>query len=251
MNFSFVLPTRGEREPVLKMLDAFERTTKDKRGLEVLMAVDEGNTDIINTVMKQRYSFFTHIFERPKTEDFTNDYYNWLANRTIGDNICAFNDDAWMRTNHWDAKILSTIRDYGRNVYMVDLLDTARMKYSNSFPCFPMISRRAFCTMGYLLHPRIPMYPADKVTHDVYFNTSRVIPIRNVLIEHEHMPETDESKKRMMDIFLKQQAKLDVNIYGVPQINIGDDLLRLAKIAQSDGPLRLSKWKRILQIIAE
>lgn len=250
MNFSFVLPSRGEKDPVLKMLDSFERTTNNKKGIEFLIAIDEGNTKIVDIVNKRNYGFNIQFFERPQTDDFTNDYYNWLADRSVGRNVVAFNDDAWMRTNDWDYKILKTVGQYNRNIYMLDLIDTARIKYGNRFPCFPCISRRAFATMGWLLHPKIPIYPADKVTHDVYRRCDRVIPIMDVLIEHEHKPETDESKMRMFNLF-KNNNTLKKDENGVPQIDIGDDIVKLSKIASSDGPLRLNKLTRILNILKE
>lgn len=256
MNFSFVLPSRGEKKALLKMLDSFERTTKYIRQIEFLIAVDPGMKQEVDVFIKEKqYRFRVVVYERRKTKDFTNDYYNWMADKTRGKNIIAFNDDAWMRTNNWDEKILKTIKQYGRTVYMLDLLDTARLKYGNQFPCFPCISRRAFCTLGFLLHKDVPIYPADKVTHSVYFQCNRIIPIMNVLIEHEHLVETDNSKSNMWELYQEWQKDFKGvrkdGVYGIPQINIGDDVLKLSKVAQSDGPLRLNKLTRIINILKE
>lgn len=251
MNFSFVLPTRGVKEPLLKMLDAFERTTKWKNKIEVLLAIDEGKTDIIPVVERQKYSYSIKFYERPLTTDFTNDYYNWLANRTVGDHIVAFNDDAWMRVNDWDKKVLGIVRQYPCKIYMVDMIDTARLKYGNQFPCFPCVSRRAFCAMGWLLHYKIPIYPADKITHDVYSRANRVIPIPGVIIEHEHIPATDNAAKhRMWDLFVKDNLhRKDKN--AIPMLDIGPELHKLHLAAQSDMPLKIGKWTRIMNIVRE
>ncbi|GAG35948.1 unnamed protein product, partial [marine sediment metagenome] len=50
MNFSFVLPTRGDYTRLKKMFDSFERTTKYKDKIEFLVAVDTGNTEIIKAI---------------------------------------------------------------------------------------------------------------------------------------------------------------------------------------------------------
>jgi len=136
MNFSFVLPTLGNKYNLRSFLSSLERTTKDKKKIEVLLAVDEGRLDITRFVESLKLSYRVEIFQRPQTKDFSNDYYNWLANRSTGKNIIAFNDDAWIRTQDWDAKLLTAIKEYGWSVYMLDIPDTARIKYQNNFAFF-------------------------------------------------------------------------------------------------------------------
>ena len=243
MNFSIVLPSLGNKQQILKMLSSFERTTRYKDKIEFLIAIDEGNSRIIADVPRGTFSFDITFFERPKTKDFTNDYYNWLADRSTGKNIMVFNDDAWMRTQDWDAKILREIADSRWSIYCLDIPDTARMKYKHTFPCFPCVSRRAFCTLGFVLCKDIKMYPADKVTFAIYENAQRVIPIRNVIIEHEHVTETDESKKHMYEAFLedhKNKANVDISDY----------VYKILLAGQSDIK-RFGKLRRIINIIKE
>lgn len=244
MNFSFVLPTLGNEALVLTLLESLERTTKWKDKIEVLFAIDEGKTDIIKFVQGRTYSFPIRFFERPQTRDFTNDYYNYLANRSRGQNIIAFNDDAWMRTKDWDQKILNTIKAYGWSIYMLDIPDSARIKYQNMFPCFPCVSRRALNTLGFLLNKDIPMYPADKATHAIYYHAKRVIPIRDVLIEHDHIIESDPSKSKMMEIFKES------NVFN-KTVSVGDYILKLAVAAGSEGSGMNRKFRRIMNIIKE
>lgn len=243
MNFSFVLPTLGNPKLVCKFLDSLQRTTRHKNKIEVLFAIDEGKTEIINIVANREYTFSIKWFERPVTDDFTNDYYNFLANHTTGKNIIAFNDDAWMRTQDWDEKILRKIREYRWSIYMVDVPDTARIKYGHLFPCFPCVSRRGMNTLGWLLCEKIRMYPADMATYEVYKSIGRVIQIDNVLVEHEHIKESDKSKSRMMKIY-KQDLKrepFDLNVY----------IDRLAIASKTDGMKRTNKINRILNILTE
>ncbi len=241
INFSFVLPTLGQEGLVLTFLESLERTTKWKKNIEVLFAIDEGKTDIIKFVQSRKYSFEILFFERPITRDFTNDYYNFLANRSRGENIIAFNDDAWIRTQNWDEKILRTIKEYGWSVYMLDIPDTARLKYQHNFPCFPCVSRRSMATLGFLLNKDVPMYPADSATFKIYYHAKRVIPIRNVLIEHDHVIESDPSKARMMEIYKETQKP----------ISIGDYILKIAVVAGTENNGMLKKFRRIMNIIKE
>lgn len=242
MNFSFVLPTLGNGNLVLTFLESLERTTKWKNKIEVLFAIDEGKTDIIKFVCDRKYNFPIRFFERPATKDFTNDYYNFLANRATGDNIIAFNDDAWMRTNHWDAKILYTIKEYGWSIYMLDLPDTARMKYKHHFPCFPCVSRRGMNTLGWMLCRHVRMYPADQLTYAVYAQCGRVIPVNNILIEHEHILESDPSKNRFMEIYNEDMKT---------PIDLSQDMFKLSTTAASERLKKPNKLKRIFNIIKE
>lgn len=242
MNFSFCLPTLGNHKLVRTFLDSLERTTADKKKIEVLFAIDEGKTGIIEYVDSHKYSFPIKWYERPITRDFTNDYYNYLATRSTGNNVIAFNDDAWIRTQNWDKKILRTINEYGWSIYMLDILDTARIKYNNTFPCFPCVSRRSMNTLGFLLNKDVPMYPADKATHAIYKEINRVIPIRDVLIEHEHVHESDPSKARMMEIFKETNNRV---------VDISKYVIKLAVVCGSENNKRQNKFNRILNIIKE
>ena len=246
MNFSFCLPTLGNHKLVRTFLDSLERTTADKKNIEVLFAIDEGHTGIIEYVDSHKYSFSIKWYERPATRDFTNDYYNYLAARSNGKNIIAFNDDAWMRTQDWDKKILRTTNETGWSIYMLDIPDTARIKYRNNFPCFPCVSRRALNTLGWLLCKDVRMYPADLVTHDVYQYVKRVIPIRDVLIEHEHVMETDPSKARMMEIFLEEKKEKEGK-----SLDVSEYVSRLSGVIASEKYKKPSKINRILNIIKE
>ena len=244
-DFSVILPSRGVKEPVLKMLDSFERTTRKKDKLEFLIAIDDGEVDIVKTVLSQKYTFDIRFYHRPVTDDFTNDYYNWLAIRTRGMNILGFNDDAWMRTDAWDDIIRRTIDEYGWDVYMCDITDTAQVKYGNPFPCFPMVSRKALCTVGFLIPPVVRMYPGDKLTHQMYGVLRRIIKIPDVLIEHDHIHESDSSKDKMMRVFHEDLDRLK----GEPiNLSVYIEKLMDVTLGQKEKP---SKLKRIINIIKE
>jgi len=97
-------------------------------------------------------------------------------------------------------------------------------------------------TLGWILCKDVPMYPADKITHSVYYHARRIIPIRNVLIEHEHVIESDPSKARMMEIFRENAAQ------NKPVI-IGDYILKLAVVAAGENNKKFNKINRIINIL--
>ena len=97
--------------------------------------------------------------------------------------------------------------------------------------------------MGWMLSEKVRMYPADKLTYEVYANVGRVITVNDVLIEHEHIIESDESKSRLMRIFREDTVK---------PISLVDDIVRLRETVKNDIPKnRPNKLNRILNIITE
>jgi hypothetical protein len=87
------------------------------------------------------------------------------------------------------------------------------------------------------------MYPADKVTTEIYRNANLVFPVRNILIQHDHIPEGHESKRHMLDIFLEDQK-------GQKAVDIGDYIYKLLKTSANNSK-DLSKLQRIINIIKE
>lgn len=246
MDFSFILPSRGKISDIVKMLDSFERTTKNKDELEILFVFDHGTYNgIPEYINSLKYGFITKFYYQPHSTWWTRDYFNFLANRTAGDNICAFNDDAWMKTNHWDVKIKKAIQETGWSIYMVDIPDSARIKYQHTFPCFPMISRKGMNAVGFFFHEQVKVYPADKVLHEVYNKIERVIPIDNVLIQHDHILESDCSKSKLMEVFIEQRDKGELNI------DITKDVVNLLRDCSKDSCKKKSKLSKILNIIKE
>ena len=238
------MPTRGEENNVRQMLDSFERTTADKNNIEVLFAIDEGKTAIRDFVERQNYSFNIHFFERPTTDNFSMDYYNWLADRSSGKNIWVFNDDAWMITRNWDKIILDKIKETKWSVYLVDTRDSTKSKPYNYFCTFPMVSRKVRDIVGYVLHPRVRVFPADKVIFDTMKSVNRIIDANDVHIQHNHIEEADPSKSRMMKIFGE-----DKKLWLQNPIDVRNDVIALLREAGED--FQKSKFRRILKILKE
>ena len=244
MDFSLILPTLGDKAKVKMFLDSVERTTRKKSRIEVLFAIDEGKTDIIDFVEKQGYTFPTIFFERPSTSNFSNDYYNWLANRSNGDNIWACNDDIRIRTGWWDDKIREKIDRHQWSIYLVDTKESTRGKINHGFCCFPIISRRAVNELGFFFYPQIRVYPADKIIYELFQNIDRVIDAQDVIINSKYVSE--DKNPRMWKIF---QEDLKA---GLIEINITPEVIKLLMSGKDDaGPKKDSKLRRIINIIRE
>jgi hypothetical protein len=244
MDFSLILPTLGDERLVKRFFDSIERTTKKKDLIEVLLAIDEGKTDIIDFVEKQKYSFSIKWFERPITDNFSDDYYNWLADRSTGDNVMTCNDDISFKTNHWDEIAREKIKKHRWSVYLIDTLESTRGVINQDFCCFPIVSRKAINEIGFIFFPQIRMYPADKVIYSLFNEIGRVIPAHDIVLSSTYVPEDKNGRK--WKIFQEDVASGNV------EINITQQVTRLLLVSRNDlGPKRASKIDRIIRIIKE
>ena len=228
MNFSLILPTRGDEQNIRPFLDSIERTTYDKANVEVLFAIDEGRGDIPYRVSQQQYSFSIRYFERPQTDNFSRDYYNWLANKSTGNNIWGLNDDAFIVTQDWDKKILEKVGT--RKIYLLDTFDSTKNQYKQTFCCFPMVSRMAMNACGYFINPKVRMYPADLFLYETYKNADAIIDANDIYIVHNHIHESDPSKSKMQRIFQEDCEK-----WKTTKIDISAEISRLKYFMQLYG----------------
>lgn len=228
MNFSLILPTRGDEPNLTTFLDSIERTTRDKSNIELLLAIDEGRGDIPHNISKQQYSFSITCYERPKTDHFVRDYYNWLANKSTGNNIWTLNDDAFIVTQDWDTKILEKIGN--RSIYLIDVNDSSKAQYGHTFCHFPIISRTAVNIVGFFFIPRIRMYPADMLIYDFYKKADCVIDANDIYLVHNHIHESDDSKKRLLEIFEEDKKSLEEK-----KLDISQEFQRIKYFLQQES----------------
>ena len=244
MEFSLITPTLGDRVKVKRFLDSIERTAKKKNGIEVLFAVDEGTTEIQKFVSMQGYSFDVKFYERPVTDNFSDDYYNWLANRSSGRYIWACNDDIWFNTQNWDEKIRKKVIDSGWSIFLVDTKETSRKVINKGFCCFPLISRKALIEIGFLFYPQVRVYPADKAVYMLFEKVGRIIDAQDIVINSVYVSEDSDSRRWKI---YNEDVKS-----GALSIDMTREVLKLLHAGKNDpGPKRASKITRIINIIKE
>jgi hypothetical protein len=244
INFSIIYPTAGDKKKIKRNLDSIERTTGSKDKIEVLIAIDEGRKDLIDYINSLGYSYIIKCFERPITDNFSDDYYNWLANRTIGDNVWGFNDDVFIRTQNWDDIILKKISEYRWSVYLVDTTDATRGTVNIDFCCFPLVSRKAINEIGFFMYPQVRIYPADKILYELYNKAGRIINAREVILQSHYVEET--KSPRLWKIFQEDLKN------GKLKVDVSRELMILLKTGQNDlGPKRESKLSKIIKILKE
>jgi len=220
MDFSVVLPTRGNVAGLKKMLDAFVDTTTDLTNLEVLIATDWDDPDHDEIIKLCRtYPFYVLAIDTIQTDNFCQGYFNRLADLSSGKNILGMNDDCYMLTKGWDDIVRKATE--GRDIYLVDMWDSTHDYGGQSIPRFPMISRKAVETVGFFFYPQISMWPADLDIYNVYRRVDAVIECHEVKLQHDHITEGDQSKSRLWQIFQEDIKK------GLFPVNMNEETRKL------------------------
>lgn len=192
MKFSLILPTRNNIEGLKKMFKSIEDTAFYLPNVEVLLAVDLDDPqyeEIKNIETKVNFQ----TYRREQSTYFPRDYYNWLALMCDGDAIQAFNDDACYETPCWDEIIAKKVK--GKDIWFADIHDTTRPHY----PCFPMVSRKAYERLGFILHPQIHNWPSDGKIYEVYDKAGVIVNCHDVKIKHDRVVENKKHFEKLAD----------------------------------------------------
>jgi len=147
MKFSVLLPTRGRKELLLKSIQSLLEQADTPDQIEVLLGMDNDDTDsveYVKSVILPRYSNIKLYMFPSYGYGKLNIYANSLAALSVGNWIMLWNDDAFIRTPHWD-----TVIDKYDN-HPMPLLRMQVEKMSHPFALFPIVKRKWFETVGTL-----------------------------------------------------------------------------------------------------
>jgi glycosyltransferase involved in cell wall biosynthesis len=177
--FSIVFPTRERAKLLTELLDSLAIKTKELSEIEVLIAIDlDDKTDYS---FLENYSF-VQSFRVPRSLNFSEDYYNYLAAKSVGEWIITANDDARFETQHWDVHAFNSLESLPRVIYgwIEDNLGMYRARGQGDYCCFPLFGRKGYEALGYIFPSRIPTWGCDIWASNLYkqINSRIILPIR-------------------------------------------------------------------------
>lgn len=226
--YSLIAPTRSRIYGIQRLLESLQFTTNSKSDLELLLIIDNDDTETKDYVTKAMVSSqYAGITVKPifrERSDFLNgDYYTYGATFASGDFYWAIADDVVFTVVNWDIKIRHHLNAFLEHkidkVVCAGIRDnTPKPKPSlPQFPCFPLISKEAFKAVGYFLHPKIPTWGADYLIYLLYTNANRYLAITddvylNHMSVHTKSAPKDETAKHIENRFIKYQHIPEHNI---------------------------------------
>jgi len=228
MRYSLLCPTRHRVHAIRRLLESLVFTTNCKQDFEILFAIDTDDKETKDffdlSLSTNQYSDLNiRPLYRERSEFLNRDYYNWMASQAKGDFYWAIGDDVVFQVINWDIHIINHLNKYLEN--KPDKIVCAGIKDNTpkpkptlpQFPCFPLISKEAFKTLGFLLHPNIPTWGADYLIYLLYTQANRYLVIDDdcYLLHigiHTKTGPKDETAQSVENIFNRLKMHQDHNI---------------------------------------
>jgi len=163
MNFSLIFPTRERPKLLDNLLKSLDKTTSNKKAVEILIVRDRDDDTDIRSVLKKYPSLDTKLYTVDRSTNFSRDYYNFLARQAKGKFIWALNDDVEFKTKFWDVILNTELELYLRDkpdriVYCM----TGDGLNNHNYCCFPILSKETFECIGYFFNERYTTWCADQ-----------------------------------------------------------------------------------------
>ncbi|MFI5405002.1 MAG: glycosyltransferase family 2 protein, partial [Nitrososphaerales archaeon] len=177
---SLILVSRGRLELLRNLLNSVRATTV--LPFEVFVGCDEDDFSYLEVqdLLKQDYPFLTLVF-RPRRENL-HEYMTELAHMSSGTLLFVLNDDCVLTNTGWDRLAKARLEAFG-DVVMGQTNDDSIDKCGD-YASFPIISRKAFNKLGFLLEESCGNHGADIITTRIYREAGKLIRLPEVEISH-------------------------------------------------------------------
>ena len=153
-----------------------------------------------------------------------------LAASSSGQYILVFNDDCVMQTSGWDTHACAFLdNSFQDGICYGQTSDTSADKPRDAeYSSFPIISRKAFNALGYLMKEEFVGLGGDSSIYRIYKEVDRVVDLKEIVIDHifhntiEKVMSPDETAQQMRE----NSWRDNVDPFS---INIEKDLEKLRK----------------------
>lgn len=218
--FSFIIPTRGRPEALLRLCDSICAATRLPERLEVVLVVD--NDDEASVAFQYPALNVRKIEVAP---GHTMGGLNMAGFRAAtGKYLMLLNDDVVLRTPAWDDQVLTVFRNYSDGMVLVHINETVFRERLCTFPFLP----RAFCDLaGGICPEEYVRYRIDDHIHNIFdlltlLGHKRRVFLPDVVFQHFNLtgaaegydyvpdPEIHAIDTRRFDALLPERKRLAV-----------------------------------------
>jgi len=199
---TIICPTRERCQGIYYFLDSAYNTCWSCDNFEIIFVCDEDDkaSPAWIDICKEKFpkmDISYHIRER--TEFLNRDYFNWAVQFGKGKYFWVTGDDLIFVHPEWDKCIFDYLDIYyGREfdrakpprddkiVYINVQDDTPKPEdIDYPFSCFPIISKKAIETVGFLMIPEIPSWCSDYPIALLYSQVNRFMDLSEKIFKHQ------------------------------------------------------------------
>jgi len=195
--FSFIIPTRGRPESLVRLCDSIRTNTSHPDQLEIVFVMDSDD----ETSLGFEYAGL-NIRKVEVAPGMPMGELNMAGYRgATGRYLMLLNDDVVLKSPAWDEHVLDVFRSYRDGIVLVHVNETI---FREKLCTFPFLSRtfceltEGICPGGYL------RYRIDDHIHNVFdllaiLGQRRRIFLPDVIFEHHNAVETDAGRDYVPD----------------------------------------------------
>jgi hypothetical protein len=204
MDFSIAIPSRDRPDLLKNLCESIYLNTHNQDNLEVIIGYDFDDMVTADAIeeLSQKYKWITG-YGRNRGTNLSRDYQNWMWGKSTGRFLFGLNDDCELLTNGWDKIALHRIKEYNHEIFMGWVKDerTPNNTPTHHSCSFPMLSRKAYETLGYFFHPHFTTWGADIHLYGVFKGIGRVLNLGEIVVRHnsfyQNLKPRDEISRRM------------------------------------------------------
>jgi len=149
IKISVLLPTRGRFAAFKKSVQSLLDTSNDVNNFEILLAMDNDDIETVRDTeeyIKSKNNIRLFVCERHHYLNLNN-YYNDLSEKSIGNSLFLWNDDAIMESSRWDDII---IKEHEKFCVISPKVSNMERYWNTQGVLFPIIPRKWFDLTGRL-----------------------------------------------------------------------------------------------------
>lgn len=211
VKFSLLCPSRDRLNLLENLIQSIIDTTSNLEDVELLIAIDSDDLDTAKYFEDKEYPFKVKVFIRDRSDYINRDYYSWLAFFSEGKYLQVIGNDIVFKVKDWDKIICEKIEEYLKDkpdrIACIGIRDNhSKMTENPRFSCFPIVTKEAYKSVGFILHPELKTWGADAAIYELYNGVKRYLMINDcIYIEHishhTKMTAQDDLSARIEAIF--------------------------------------------------
>ena len=204
---SLITISRNRSKRLKKVLDKIETNTCNLKNIEILIFIDEDESETIN------YNDLVNIYkDKFKIKIYSNNLKknteknNFLVRNSKGDLIFCVTDDMYLEKN-WDVDINYEANKFNKNDAFCIWPKEIGLKYPHLHCNAPIISRSWFNKCGYYFHHDLFHYYADNWICDLSRECGNFLITKEYIWKHDH----PDGKLELVDktyLDLKNKSKI-------------------------------------------
>jgi hypothetical protein len=192
MKFSLILNTRKRTKFLVGLFNSLFENTANLNEIEILIRGDKDDEETLafyhEKIKHLNYDNIMFIMGKDRPTNMHTSL-NFLAKYSIGEYIFVLNDDVEFQTKDWDKiayeKLSKSKEKNGDDILYGRTNDNSVDKPPGAeYASFPIISKEAFDTLGFVMHEDFVGLGGDAAIHRVYSAVDRVVDLNDIWIDH-------------------------------------------------------------------